>query len=61
MNNTSVNGTTILYDLYSSTAKIIGYSFAYAIFGSLALFGKYMFLTCSNCHIYFYKPSLIFL
>ncbi len=40
MNNTNGNGTIILYDLFSSTSKIIGYSLAYGILGSLALIGE---------------------
>ena len=40
MNNTTGNGTIILFELYSSMAQIIGYSLAYGILGSLALAGN---------------------
>lgn len=43
MNNTSANGTIVLFDLYSSTAEIIGYSFAYGILSLIALVGEYSF------------------
>jgi hypothetical protein len=42
MNNTSTtdNSTIIPFELYSTTAEIIGYSVAYGILGLIALIGK---------------------
>ena len=51
MNNTTGNGTIILFELYSSMAQIIGYSLAYGILGSLALAGEYIFPNLSKIYI----------
>lgn len=49
MDNTSSGANeTMIFDLYSSMAAIIGFSIAYGILGSLALVGEYPIYVMSN-------------
>jgi hypothetical protein len=56
MNNTSTtdNSTIIPFELYSTTAEIIGYSVAYGILGLIALIGKYRLILFSALYICLY-------